>query len=87
MINHIKVNVFETLQILSNGEAKMANFAIDAFVFNDQSTNVYFHCNVNVCDATRQNCTKDCSAGDRRKRSSGDNDDRTATIGPIRIDP
>ncbi|CAG5104283.1 Oidioi.mRNA.OKI2018_I69.chr1.g1178.t1.cds [Oikopleura dioica] len=64
---------YETLEVLANGEATSARFAIDSFLFDaSEESPVFFHCEVRLCDADIENCVPDCSTDAGRKRRSAD---------------
>lgn len=83
----VELNVYETLNVYSNGISKAIEISIESFAFKDEiESELYLHCEVRICDPTRDDCVPSCPANSRRRRRSGADDQTThMAIGPIRI--
>ncbi|XP_013876762.1 uromodulin isoform X2 [Austrofundulus limnaeus] len=76
----------ETLSVLKNGEGPEAMFRIQMFKFVGSSyTNVFLHCNVQICHSSQSLCQPNCSAEDGLMRIRRDVPlTHTVSYGPIR---
>ena len=75
--------------IIENCSSSQASFSVNSFTF-DGADKVYFHCEINVCDATNSDCSCTSDLGKKRrdkKRRSADGDgNATLKIGPITVE-
>ncbi|KAM4542572.1 alpha-tectorin [Odontesthes bonariensis] len=76
----------QTLSVLKNGEGPEAMFRIQMFKFVGSSyTNVFLHCNVQICHNSQGLCQPNCSAEDGLLRIRRDVPlSHTVSYGPIR---
>ncbi|XP_056914640.1 pancreatic secretory granule membrane major glycoprotein GP2 [Takifugu flavidus] len=76
----------QTLSVLKNGQGPEAMFRIQMFKFVGGSyTNVFLHCNVQICHSTVGRCQPNCSGEDGVMRSRRDIPlSHTVSYGPIR---
>uniref|UniRef100_A0A3Q3WQ62 ZP domain-containing protein n=1 Tax=Mola mola TaxID=94237 RepID=A0A3Q3WQ62_MOLML len=76
----------QTLSVLKNGQGPEAMFRIQMFKFVGGSyTNVFLHCNVQICHSTAGQCQPNCSSGDGLMRIRRDIPlSHTVSYGPIR---
>ncbi|CBY11894.1 unnamed protein product [Oikopleura dioica] len=74
--------------MFENGESNFAAFSLASFVFAiEQESNVFFHCDIRVCDNSTGACVPECSGNKRRRREAeaGDNSGPIShlTMGPV----
>ncbi|KAL6105297.1 uncharacterized protein ACO6RY_06857 [Pungitius sinensis] len=76
----------QTLSVLKNGQGPEATFRIQMFKFVGSSyTNVFLHCNVQICHNTAGLCQPNCSSEDELIRTRRDIPlSHTVSYGPIR---
>ncbi|TNN78280.1 Pancreatic secretory granule membrane major glycoprotein GP2 [Liparis tanakae] len=76
----------QTLSVLKNGQGPEATFRIQMFKFVGTSySNVFLHCNVQICHNTQGVCQPNCSSEDELIRSRRDIPvSHTVSYGPIR---
>ncbi|XP_031703260.1 pancreatic secretory granule membrane major glycoprotein GP2 [Anarrhichthys ocellatus] len=76
----------QTLSVLKNGQGPEATFRIQMFKFVGSSyTNVFLHCNVQICHNTPGLCQPNCSSEDELIRTRRDIPlSHTVSYGPIR---
>ncbi|KAM8913197.1 pancreatic secretory granule membrane major glycoprotein GP2 [Spinachia spinachia] len=76
----------QTLSVLKNGQGPEATFRIQMFKFVGSSyTNIFLHCNVQICHNTAGLCQPNCSSEDELIRSRRDIPlSHTVSFGPIR---
>lgn len=60
----------ETLVIYSTGVSSHSAFSIQSFQFHHSDTEVFFHCQVTLCDPALENCTPSCSSNARKRRTT-----------------
>jgi len=64
-----ELSTFHTLSMLTNGVSNFAAFSLASFVFAiEQESNVFFHCDIRVCDSSTGACVPDCNGTKRRRR-------------------
>ncbi|XP_076013889.1 pancreatic secretory granule membrane major glycoprotein GP2 [Genypterus blacodes] len=76
----------QTLSVMKNGQGPEAMFRIQMFKFVGSSyTNVFLHCNVQICHNTQGLCQPNCSSEDGLIRMRRDIPlSHTVSYGPIR---
>jgi len=76
-----------TIADLVNAASDDATFSIEAFSFNGDhlGNEVFFHCDVHICDDEQGECGKTCNG--RKKRSVNENGQQAQrmTVGPIEV--
>merc|ERR1712113_994120 len=78
-----EINVYESLNIVSNGVSNQAAFTMESFTFTGSDADIYLHCNVHVCDSDKMDCNVTCDGG--RKRRSTDGSENSVTLSSARI--
>ena len=69
--------------IIENCSSSHASFSVNSFVLGGVEE-VYFHCEIDVCDATYSDCSCASDFGKKRRSAVGDGN-ATLKIGPVTV--
>ena len=69
------------MSIIGNGDSSTAGFSINSFKFAYDDSELYFHCNVELCT---ENCEASCLTRRRKRRDGNDDESEVCiTLGPV----
>ena len=68
--------------ISNNCDGKTASFSVNSFSFGEKKE-VYFHCELDICNAKNEDCS--CAAIARKRREAHQENDVKLSIGPLSV--
>ncbi|XP_069841009.1 uromodulin-like [Dendropsophus ebraccatus] len=71
-----------SVKVLENGVSTRGRFSLQMFRFVGEHSQVYLHCEINICDSKKQECKPFCS-GPQRRRAQHDDAIFVLEFGPI----
>ena len=68
--------------ISNNCDGQTASFSVNSFSFGEKKE-VYFHCELDICNAKNEDCS--CAAIARKRRETQQENDVKLSIGPLSV--
>ena len=68
--------------ISNNCDGQTASFWVNSFSFGEKKE-VYFHCELDICDSKNEDCS--CAAIARKRRDTDQENDVKLSIGPMSV--
>ncbi|XP_036031817.1 pancreatic secretory granule membrane major glycoprotein GP2 [Onychomys torridus] len=72
-----------TIHVEENGVSLQSRFSVQMFMFAGNYDLVFLHCEVHLCDPTKEQCEKSCSTSQLRSNGPGINLAQVLDLGPI----
>ncbi|XP_035297204.1 pancreatic secretory granule membrane major glycoprotein GP2 isoform X2 [Cricetulus griseus] len=72
-----------TINVEENGVSSESRFSVQMFMFSGNYDLVFLHCEVYLCDSTKEECEPTCSTSQLRRNGPGINLAQVLDLGPI----